>query len=279
MNWETIKTNILNFLWQLATTVGLRLLYAVLLIIVGSKLVSILVKRLRKAKLFSKMETSVSHFLINMINVTLRVLIFVSAALILGVPATSFVAILTSAGVAIGLALQGSLSNFAGGIMILLFKPFRTGDYIESGDVKGTVADITVFYTVLTTPDNKVIHCPNGALSNTEVINFSEKETRRLDIPASCAYGTDTDLVKRVLTEVAEAHPLVLKDPAPAAKLDKCNDSSLDFFLRVWCNNSDYWTVYYELTEQVKAALDSNHIDIPYPQMDVHIKQDEPTIQ
>jgi small conductance mechanosensitive channel len=275
MDWKSIGQNILNFLIELGTTVGLKILYAVIVVILGCKLVKLLVRRLRKGKLFQKMDHSVSNFLVNLINVSLRVIVFVTAAMILGVPATSFVAVLTSAGVAIGLALQGSLSNLAGGIMILIFKPFRIGDFIESsGNMKGTVEDISIFYTVLITPDNKVVHCPNGSLSNTDIVNYSKKEIRRVDLTVSCAYGSDVEQVKRLLTDTVVVHPLVLTDPSPFVRLNECADSSLNFTLRAWCKNADYWTVYFDLKEQVKKALDDNNIQIPFQQMDVHIKQD-----
>ena len=272
MDWNQISQNVMNFLFELATSVGLKLLYAILVIIVGSRIVRFLVKRIINSKLFKKIDDSVAHFLTNCINFLLRVTIFIAAAMIIGVPASSFVAILTSAGVAIGLALQGSLSNFAGGIMILIFKPFKTGDYIECGDAAGTVEDITIFYTTLVTPDNKVIHLPNGTLSNSEVINYSEKSTRRLSITVSCAYGSDQEKVKALMLEMARSHELVLTDPAPFVALDNCADSSLDFIVRVWCKTSDYWTVYYDLTAQSATILEANGIEIPYPQMDVHIK-------
>ena len=274
MNWQQIGENILSFLIELGTSVGLKLLFALVIIIVGSKLVSFLIKRLRKGKFSKRLETSVANFLINLINVALRTLIFITAATVLGIPATSFVALVTSAGVAIGLALQGSLANLAGGVMILIFRPFRVGDYILGAGEEGTVEEITIFYTTLVTPDNKVIHCPNGALSNANVTNYSEKKTRRVEVIASCAYGSDVEQVKRLLTEVASSHPLVLESPAPFVRLKECADSSLNVTVRVWCNNGDYWTVFYDLTERFQATLEANGIEIPFPQMDVHVKND-----
>lgn len=273
MNWEEIGKNLLNFLKELLTTAGLRILYAVLIIVIGLKLIKFFAKRCEKAKWYRKIDKSVAHFIVSSLNVILKVLVFVSAALVLGVPATSFVAILTSAGVAIGLALQGSLSNFAGGLMILIFKPFRVGDYIESAEVSGTVSDISIFYTVLITPDNKTIHCPNGALSNTHVTNYSEQATRRVDIPVSVSYDADVATVKQLLTETAAANALVLPDTPPFVRLTECADSSLDFTVRVWCNTSDYWTVKFDLTEAIQSALTEAGIEIPYPQMDIHLKE------
>ncbi len=277
MNWKEIGNYLLNFLKELVTTAGLRILYAALIIIIGLKLIKFFAKRSEKAKWYRRIDKSVAHFIVSSVNVILKVLVFVSAALVLGVPATSFVAILTSAGVAIGLALQGSLSNFAGGLMILIFKPFRVGDYIESAEVSGTVQDISIFYTVLITPDNKTIHCPNGALSNTHVTNYSEQETRRVDVPVSVSYDADVQTVKRLLLETAAANTMILPEQPPFVRLSECADSSLDFTVRVWCKNADYWTVKFDLTESIQAALVTAGIEIPYPQMDIHVKDTPPT--
>ncbi len=277
MNWKEIGNYLLNFLKELVTTAGLRILYAALIIIIGLKLVKFFAKRCEKAKWYRRIDKSVAHFIVSSVNVILKVLLFVSAALVLGVPATSFVAILTSAGVAIGLALQGSLSNFAGGLMILIFKPFRVDDYIESAEVSGTVQDISIFYTVLITPDNKTIHCPNGALSNTHVTNYSEQETRRVDIPVSVSYDADVQTVKRLLLETAATNTMILPEQPPFVRLSECADSSLDFTVRVWCKNADYWTVKFDLTESIQAALVTAGIEIPYPQMDIHVKDTPPS--
>ena len=277
MNWKEIGNYLLHFLKELVTTAGLRILYAALIIIIGLKLIKFFAKRSEKAKWYRRIDKSVAHFIVSSVNVILKVLVFVSAALVLGVPATSFVAILTSAGVAIGLALQGSLSNFAGGLMILIFKPFRVGDYIESAEVSGTVQDISIFYTVLITPDNKTIHCPNGALSNTHVTNYSEQETRRVDVPVSVSYDADVQTVKRLLLETAAANTMILPEQPPFVRLSECADSSLDFTVRVWCKNADYWTVKFDLTESIQAALVTAGIEIPYPQMDIHVKDTPPT--
>ena len=272
IDWNQIGKNILNFFSELVVSVGMKLLWAILILFVGLKLTKLITKQMQKAKWVKRTDPSVAHFLINFINITLKVLIFVSAALVLGVPATSFVAILTSAGVAIGLALQGSLANLAGGIMILLFKPFREGDYIESGDVSGTVQDISIFYTTLVTPDNKVVHCPNGSLSNANVTNYSQKDMRRVDIAVNVAYDADTEQVKQLLIDTVSGHEKLLPDNPPFVRLKNCGDSSLEFTCRVWCKTADYWDVYFDLTEEIKAKLDEAGIEIPYPQMDVHIK-------
>ncbi len=270
---EQFLTKIWEALAELAMSVGLKLVYAILLLIIGLRISRFICKRLAKSRAFEKMETGVSKFIVNLVKVFLNTLIFISAALILGVPATSFITILGSAGLAIGMALQGSLSNVAGSIMIMIFKPYKVGDFVEAAGVSGTVQEINLFYTVLTTPDNKRITCPNGAVSNAVIVDYSTEETRRVDLSFSVAYGTDVTKMRTLLLETAAANGLVLKDPAPDARLSSHGDSALTFHLRVWCNAADYWTVYFDLMEAVNGALVQNNIEIPFPQVDVHMKQ------
>ena len=191
--------------------------------------------------------------------------------MVLGVPATSFITILASCGVAVGLALQGSLSNFAGGLMILFFKPFKVGDYIEASGESGTVAEISVVYTVLLTPDNKRITIPNGALTNSVIENYSSEPTRRVDFTFTADYNNDIEKVKAVIDEVINAHPAALKDPAPFVRLSAHSENALTYTARVWVKSADYWTVFFDVTENVKLAFDKNNIKIPYPQLDVHL--------
>ena len=179
---------------------------------------------------------------------------------------------LASCGVAIGLALQGSLSNFAGGLMILFFKPFKVGDFIEASGESGVVTEITVVYTVLTTPDNKRVTIPNGSLTNSVIENYSAEPLRRVDLTFSTDYGCDIDMVKTVIGKLVEEHPLALAEPEPFVRLSAHGDSALTYAVRVWCKSEDYWTVHFDLTESVKKAFDQHDISIPYPQMDVHIK-------
>ena len=189
----------------------------------------------------------------------------------LGIETTAIAAAIASAGLAIGLAMQGSLSNFAGGIMILIFKPFSIGDFIDNGTHSGTVTDIGIFYTTLETVDNKVVTIPNGALSNQSVTDYSAKEIRRLDLTFSVSYDSDIDLVKSTLKELAFAHELVMKEPEPFVRLGEQGDSALVFYLRVWVKSSDYWTVNFDMMEASKKIFDKRGISIPYPQMDVHL--------
>jgi small conductance mechanosensitive channel len=205
------------------------------------------------------------------VDYTLKIMLIITVASILGVPMTSMLAVLGSAGLAIGLALQGSLSNIAGSFIIFIFKPFVVGDYIITGDHSGKVHDISLFYTTILTDDNKRILIPNSIVSNQTVTDVSSMPTRRVDFNFSTAYDTDIDKVKTVLLETAAAHTLVLKNPAPFAYLDKHTDVSLIFVLRVWCNNTDYWTVYVNLIENIKKAFEKNGISIPFPQFDIHL--------
>jgi len=191
--------------------------------------------------------------------------------MILGVPVTSFITILASCGVAIGLALQGSLSNFAGGLMILFFKPFKVGDYIEAAGESGTVSEISVVYTVLLTPDNKKITIPNGTLTNSVIENYSSEATRRVDFTFNTGYECDIEKVKELILKIISEHPAALKEPEPFVRLSAHGESSLTYSARVWCNSEDYWNLYFDTIEAVKNAFDENKISIPYPQIDVHV--------
>lgn len=270
MNWEQIQTTLFEF----ATSWGIKLLAAIIILIVGIKLIGALTKWIKKSPKLDKIDDSLRSFLGSFSKIALYIVLVITVAMILGVPATSFITILASCGVAIGLALQGSLSNFAGGIMILLFKPFKVGDYIEASGESGTVEEISVVYTVLLTPDNKRITIPNGTLTNSVIENYSAEKTRRVDLTFSTAYDADIEKVKKVLLEVAESHPKALKDPAPFVRLCEHSDSALTYTVRIWCKSEDYWDVNFDTMENVKEAFDKNGIEIPYPQMDVHVTKE-----
>ena len=268
MSWQKL----LNQLIQFATTLGFRLLGAMVVLGVGVKFISWLCKRIRKSPRIQKLEDSLESFLTSFIKIALYAALFITVAMILGVPATSFLTVLASCGVAIGLALQGSLSNFAGGLMILFFKPFEVGDFIEADGENGTVVDISVVYTTLLTPDRKRVTVPNGTLTNSIIKNYSKEETRRVDLTFNVAYDSDHETVTGIIRKACEENPLTLKNPEPVIRMSQHGDNSLVYIARVWCGNKDYWTVYYDMMETVKAEFDKNGISIPYPQMDVHIK-------
>lgn len=257
-------------LWGHLTTAGLKIIYAAVILFVGLKLTNMLCAWLKKNERFSRLDDSLRSFLNSLISITLRVLVIVSAALTLGIPATSFVTILASAGVAVGLALQGALSNLAGGIMILFFKPFRVGDFVETADGTGIVRSITVFYTVIMTADNRQITLPNGSLTNAAITNCSAEATRRADFTFGVAYDSDLETVKRALHEAAASCELVLDDPAPVVWMSRQADSALEYTLRVWCRGENYLPLLMAMNEIVKLAFDRAGISIPFPQLDVH---------
>lgn len=262
--WEQISDKV--------TAVGMKLLGAFVVLVAGLLLIRWFRRWLGRSKSFNKVDQSARTFLHSLIQVVLYVLLFLTVAGILGIPLTSFVTILASASVAIGLALQGALTNFVGGIMILLVHPFRVGDYIETTEYSGTVKSITVFYTILSTPDNKQITIPNGSLTNAAIVNYSAEAVRRVDLTFSVGYESDIEQVKEILISTASSHDLALADPPPMARLSQQGASSLDFVLRVWCQAENYWSLYFDLNEAVKKRFDEEGISIPFPQMDVHMK-------
>ncbi len=262
---------ILDFLIDLATSFGIKLVAALFIFAVGAKLINFFAKWIKTSQKLEKMEASLRSFISSFSRIGLYICLVITVAVILGIPTTSFITALASCGVAIGLAMQGFLSNFAGGLMILLFKPFKVGDYIETASESGTVNEISVVYTVLITPDNKRITVPNGLLTNESITNYSSKATRRVDLTFSASYKNDVDAVKKVISDVVSAHPLVLKKPEPFVRLASHADSALSYSVKVWCKNKDYWTVHFDITESVKKAFDENNIEIPYPQLDVHL--------
>lgn len=270
---ETFKT-ILKELLGIFARYGVKILIGLLIIFVGFKLTSFMVKKLKKSKVFAKLDSSLISFLCSLLNIVAKVVILITAAGVMGLPVTSFITMLASAGVAIGLALQGALSNLAGGAMLLLFRPFKVGDYIETVDGSGTVHSITVFYTILKTPDNKKITLPNGTMTASAITNYSAEKTRRVDIDLSIDYKADITSVKEMMMKLMTDHPLVLKDPAPFCRLTAHGENALIITMRAWCNNADYWDVKFDLTEESKLMLDRAGISIPYPQLDVHVKKE-----
>ncbi len=261
--------DILRQLSQAAVEAGLSLLRAALILIIGLKATGILVKMLKKSKPFKRMDPTAAGFVLSLLKIVLNSVVVIATLATLGVPMTSFITLITSCGVAIGLALQGSLSNFAGGLMLLIFKPFKAGDYIEAGGYEGKVDSISVLYTVLTTADNKTVTLPNGNLTNNAVVNFDAHSTRRHTFTFSAAYSSDMDAVKNAIMDVCEADPLVLSDPAPTVGVEAHADSAVTYSVKVWCNTSDYWTVRYTIPEAVKRAFDEKGIEIPYPHLEI----------
>ena len=262
----------LNSLLPTLTSTGLRLLGGILVLVVGLVILHFVRKRIARARMFSKMEPTAAGFIRSAITVVLYLVVLLSAAGVLGVPLTIFVTVISLAGAAISLAVQGALSNFIGGLIILILKPFRVGNYIKVGDTDGSVRAIGLYYTTLVTPDGKEISLPNSQLTNSSITNFSAEERRRIDMDYSVSYSAKSDEVREVLLKVAKASELVLEDPAPQVLLQVMADSSVTYRLRVFVKNTDYWNVYYYLTEEGKKALDEAGLEIPFPQVDVHMK-------
>ncbi|MCQ2400138.1 MAG: mechanosensitive ion channel family protein, partial [Clostridia bacterium] len=217
----------------------------------------------------------VAPFLLNFIKITLNVILVVAVIGILGVPMTSVITVIASAGVAIGLALQGALSNLAGGLMILIFKPFKIGNYVLVNGLEGTVKDIGIFYTVLDTIDNCEITIPNGTVMGSPIKNFSSHDRRRVDMDIQVAYGSDVKRVNEILLEEISKHELAILDPAPFARLTNMQDSALVFTIRVWCKTEDYWPFKFDLNERIVNRLNAEGVVIPFNQLDVHIKKED----
>lgn len=265
---------LINVLIEMITTIGLKILYAILILFVGLRLIKWLKKKLPAFPFMEKLDTGLRTFLCSTAAILLYALLFISVAMIMGIPTTSFIAALASCMAAIGLAMQGSLSNFAGGIMILMFKPFRTGDYISAPDlnVEGTVKAITVVYTVLRTFDNIEVTVPNGALANSVVKDLSIPDTRRCDLTYRIAPATSLDKVESVIADVIAANGDVLTDPVPSVVLMEITDSAMIYGVRIWCPSSKYWDTRFALNRAIKLAFDEHGIVMPHQQVDVHVQ-------
>lgn len=245
---------------------------AALELIIGLKLVSFFISHLKKHKAFLKLDSNIGSLFMNSLKLLLNALVIIVAVEILGVPSATIIAAIGSCGLAVGLALQGGLSNLAGGVMIMIFKPFHIGDYICTSAGDGTVEDIGLFYTRLITIDNRSVNIPNSVLSSTTVTNNSVRVRRGLDIEVSVAYGTDTEEARRALLSCAEKSELVMKDPAPIVFVSEHADSAIKMVLRVSVNCSDYWSAKFELQETTLKAIHDAGLEIPFPQIDVHMK-------
>lgn len=262
---NTIWDNLVKFLTTASADLALKIIGAIALLLVGMKIIKLFIRLMDKALAKSKLDLGIQSFFQNAVSIMLRFILIISILMYLGVPAASFIAILSSAGLAIGLALQGSLSNFAGGLMILFFHPFRTGDFIKTANADGIVQNISIMYTTLKTLDGKKVVIPNSMLSNGVITDFSWYETRRVDISITADFKTDTGLMQQILLNAAKDNPLVLKDPEPAAYLETIQDGLLVFTLRCWVKNPDWWDTYLALTADVKQRLDQHQIQVRGP--------------
>lgn len=258
---------------DLSVTYGLKLIYAVIALIIGLWIIKIIVGQVTRIMNKREVDASLIPFLRSLLNISLKAALFITVAGMMGIEMTSFVAILGAAGLAVGLALQGTLQNFAGGVMILLFKPFKVGDVLEAQGYIGSVKEIQIFNTILATPDNKIIIVPNGGLANSSMTNYSTMPTRRVDFSFGIGYNDDFEKAKSILNGLIEADTRILKDPEPFVRVGELADSSVNITTRVWVNSADYWAVHFDMIENVKKAFDKEGISIPYPQMDVHVDQ------
>lgn len=264
---EGLVPDLLNFAFQVVV--------AIVIYVIGSKLIKLIVKMVQRSMERANADEGVKQFVTPVVKYSLYVILVFIIMGLFGIATTSAVAVLGSAGVAVGLALQGSLSNFAGGVLILILKPFRVGDYIieDSGKNEGTVTEISIFYTKLLTVDNRMIMIPNGTLSNSSITNVAQMDRRRVDLVVGIAYEADIRTAKDILMQLALAEPARLKDEEPVVYVNELGASSVDLGLRVWVTTEEYWTTRWRLMENIKYAFDEHGISIPYQQIDVQIKQ------
>ena len=263
---EGLITKGLNF----CVEAGKSIIIAVIIYIVGKALIMLINRMMEKMLSRRQVDPTIQTFLKSLVNILLMALLIISVVSALGVNTTSFAALLASAGVAVGMALSGNLQNLAGGIVVLLFRPFKVGDYIEAQGVGGSVQEIQIFHTILNTPDNKKIYLPNGSLSSGNIVNYSKEPTRRVDFTISIDYGESIDKVREVLKEIITNDQRVLTTPQPVIALNALADSSVNIALRVWVKSEDYWAVYWETNEKIYNEFNRRGINFPFPQLTVH---------
>ena len=252
-------------------TLGKNIVIALVIFYVGRIAISLVVRGLRKIMQRQEVDKTLETFVCNLVRMALLIVVIIAAISALGIETTSFIAIFGAAGLAIGLALQGSLSNFAAGVLIVLFRPYRVGDYVEAAGIAGSVEQVQILTTVLLTPDNKQIIVPNSQIMDSIITNYSAKDTRRVDMVVGVSYSDDLDHVRKILEELVAADDRVLDDPACTIAVSQLADSSVNFVVRPWVNSGDYWGVTFDLTEAIKKRFDQEGISIPFPQQDVHL--------
>ncbi len=270
---ENVST-IMDKAIAIAMDYGPKLIGAILLLVIGLWVIKLFNRWMRKIMEKAGIEPSLRSFLKSMVSALLKTLLIISVMVMVGIEMTSFIAILAAAGLAVGMALSGTLQNFAGGVMILLFRPFKVGDYITAQGFSGTVREIQIFNTILTTPDNVTIILPNGNLSGNAMTNYSAQPTRRVDFTFGIGYEDDIDQAKKILSDVIGEDQRIQKDPEPFIAVSELADSSVNLVVRVWVNASDYWGVFFDTQEKVKKQFDAQGVSIPYPQTDVHLHQE-----
>ena len=256
---------------QYLVPLGIKIMVAIIVLIVGRWVIKHIKSWMAKGLMKKNADPTLHGFFSNLISVILNFVLIIFIISILGINTSSLVALLASAGLAVGMALSGTLQNFAGGVIIILFRPFKVGDFISAQGHEGVVKQIQIFNTLITTPDNKVISIPNGILSTGVMILFTREETRRVDWTVSISYGDDYDRAKAVLLRLCEEDRLILKDPAPFVEIFTLNSSSVDIRVRAWVKSADYWTVFFSMNEKVYKTLPNEGLHFPFPQMDVHL--------
>jgi len=264
---------ILDYVVEFVSVYGIRVLAAVVILIVGRIAANVVAGAVRKAMNRGQVDPTLIGFVASLVRIAILAFTFIAVLGRLGIGTASFVAVIGAAGLAVGFALQGSLSNFASGVMLLIFRPFRVGDFVEAGGTSGSVQLIGIFTTTLHTPDNKKVIVPNGQITGATITNFSANDKRRVDLVAGIGYGDDIAKAKAVLDRILADHPKVLKDPAPVVEVVALADSSVNFVVRPWAATADYWAVHFDVTRAIKEEFDREGISIPFPQRDVHLHQ------
>ncbi|MDP2503295.1 mechanosensitive ion channel protein [Vibrio splendidus] len=254
---------------------GVNIISALTILFIGNLIVKAVANSVSKVLQKKKMDRAVVEFVHGLVRYLLFVIVLIAALGRLGVQTASVVAVIGAAGLAVGLALQGSLSNFAAGVLIVAFRPFKSGDYVEIGGVAGSVDSIQIFQTVLTTPDNKMVVVPNGSVIGSPITNYSRHDTRRIDLMIGVSYNADLQKTKALLTKICESDERVLKEPGVQVGVHTLADSSVNFVVRPWVSTAEYWNVYFDLMQAIKEGLDNEGIEIPFPQMDVHMNKVE----
>ena len=269
MDWDVSK--LLNTIYGLLTVYGLRVIAAVVIFIVGRWVAMGVANLVKRIMLKSKVDETLVSFVRNLSYIAMLAFVVIAALNQLGIQTASFIAVLGAAGLAVGLALQGSLGNFAAGVLMIIFKPFKVGDFIEGAGVAGIVEHIEIFTTQLKTPDNKTIIVPNAKLTGDNITNFTVKGTRRVDFVFGIGYGDDIDKARGIIKEIIDKDERVMKEPEPVIVVSELGDSSVNFTVRAWTSAGDYWSFYFDTIENVKKQFDAQGVSIPFPQRDVHI--------
>ena len=266
--------DVLLYLWAGSLDLGRRILAALLIFIIGRLIISFLNKLVARILQRRKVDAGVQSFVRSLVHILLMILLVIAVISKLGIETTSFAALLASAGVAVGMALSGNLQNFAGGLIILIFRPYKVGDWIEAQNESGTVREIQIFHTILTTADNKTVYIPNGSASSGVIVNYSHEETRRVDWVIGVEYGEDYARVEEVARRIVAAEKRILSTPAPFIALDALDASSVNVRIRVWVKNSDYWGVYYDVQRAIYEEFNKAGIGFPFPQLTIHTAKD-----